>query len=203
MEPAASLVREAFARREEAGRALADEADAVVRAAEDMARRFRDGGRLLVFGEGGAAPDAQHVAIEFVHPVVVGKRALPAVSLAADPATLGAIAGTAGPQEVFAAQLRLLASAGDIALGLSPDGRCASVLHGLRTAAALGALTVALVGGDGGPIGAEQAVEHRLLARSGDPCTVKEVQVTTYHLLWELVQVFLERAPSPAAEGRR
>jgi D-sedoheptulose 7-phosphate isomerase len=133
------------------------------------------------------------VAVEFVHPVIVGKRALPAVSLAGDAAALTAIAGSAGLDAVFSQQLRLLASPADIALGLSADGRCAGVLRGLETAAGLGALTVALVGGDGGDIGRSEAVEHCLIARSGDPCVVKEVHVTMYHLLWELVHVFLEQ----------
>jgi D-sedoheptulose 7-phosphate isomerase len=190
---AADLVRDAFARRAAPGRALADDADAVARACHDMARRFHRGGRLLVFGNGTASADAQHVAVEFVHPVIVGKRALPAISLAGDAAALTAIAGGAGLAEVFSEQVRLLASPADIALGLSPDGRCAGVLRGLEAAAALGALTVALVGGDGGDIARSGAVEHCLVARSDDPCVVKEVHVTMYHLLWELVHVFFER----------
>ncbi|SEG68696.1 D-sedoheptulose 7-phosphate isomerase [Thermomonospora echinospora] len=191
---AADLVRDAFVRRTAPGRGLAEDAEAVARACHDMARRFHRGGRLLVFGEGSAAADAQHVAVEFVHPVLVGRRALPAVSLAGDAATLTAIAGSQGLDAVFSAQLRLLASPADIALGLSADGRCASVLRGLETAAELGALTVALVGGDGGDIARGGVVEHCLIARSADPCVVKEIHVTTYHLLWELVHVFFDQS---------
>jgi D-sedoheptulose 7-phosphate isomerase len=182
---------ELFARREAPGRALAEGADAIARAGHAMAGRFHHGGRLFTFGSGGAATDAQHVAVEFVHPVIVGKRALPALSLTGDVATLTGIGATAGWDDVFAHQLRHFAAPGDIALGVSPDGRCAGVLRGLRTANELGLLTVALLGGDGGGIAGVAA--HELVVASGDPRVVKEVHVTAYHVLWELVHVFLEQ----------
>ncbi|WP_119728117.1 D-sedoheptulose-7-phosphate isomerase [Thermomonospora amylolytica] len=186
----AERVRAAFERRRAPGLALAEDAEAVARACRDMALRFHRGGRLLVFGGGAAAADAQHIAVEFVHPVVVGKRALPAMSLSADPAALTAIALADGPDEMFAAQLRMLASPDDIALGVSADGCRPAVRNGLAAARGLGALTVALTGADGGDIEAD----HRLAARCDDPAVVKEIHVTTYHVLWELVHVFLERA---------
>jgi D-sedoheptulose 7-phosphate isomerase len=135
---------------------LAEHAEDVARACHAMAVRFHRGGKLVVFGNGGASTDAQHVAVEFVHPVIVGKRALPAVSLAS-------------------------------------DGHCPNVLRGLAEARALGMLTVALVGGDGGRVAATRAADHVLVARSDDPRVVKEVHVTTYHVLWELVHVFFEQ----------
>jgi D-sedoheptulose 7-phosphate isomerase len=188
-----NAVRTAFSRREAAGRALAGDAAQVASACHDMAVRFHRGGKLIVFGNGGPSTDAQHVAVEFVHPVIVGKRALPALSLTNDPATLTGIARSEGFDAVFASQLRLLASAGDIALGISSDGGCQNVLRGLQTAREMGLLTVAMVGGDGGAIAASGAAEHVLTARSDDPCVIKEVHVTTYHILWELVHVFFEQ----------
>ena len=103
-----------------------------------MAVRFHRGGKLIVFGNGGPSTDAQHVAVEFVHPVIVGKRALPAISLTADVATLTAIANRAGLAEIFAHQIRFLAEPADIALGLSTDGNCENVLRGLEQAARAG-----------------------------------------------------------------
>ncbi|MFU8871606.1 D-sedoheptulose-7-phosphate isomerase [Micromonospora sp. SL4-19] len=186
-------VDHAFARRLAPGEALAADAMRVARAAHEMAGRFHRGGKLIVFGNGGPATDAQHVVVEFVHPVIVGKRALPAVSLTNDAATLTGIARADGFDEVFAAQLRLLASPRDIALGLSADGRCANVRRGLVTARDLGLLTVGLLGGDGGDIARDALADHVVIARSDDPCIVKEVHVTTYHILWELVHVFFEQ----------
>jgi D-sedoheptulose 7-phosphate isomerase len=94
---------------------------------------------------------------------------------------------------MFAHQIRVLAGPSDIALGLSADGRDPSVLAGLEAARAAGLLTIALAGRDGGPIADSPAVDHVLMARSDDPRIVKETQVTTYHILWELVHVFLEQ----------
>jgi D-sedoheptulose 7-phosphate isomerase len=179
---------------------LADQADAVAAACHAMAVRFHRGGRLVVFGAGGSSPDAQHVAVEFVHPVIVGKRALPAISLTTDVATVTGIAERDGVAAMFAHQIRYLADPADIALGISADGNSPSVLAGLEQARALGLLTIALVGGDGGRIAGSQVVDHLLTAASADPRVVKELHVTMYHVLWELVHVFFEQ-PGVLAPG--
>jgi D-sedoheptulose 7-phosphate isomerase len=137
-----SAVRE-FDRRVEPGLALVESAEEIARACHAMAARFHRGGKLLVFGNGGAATDAEHIAVEFVHPVVVGKIALPALSLAADPTVVTGIAAREGFAEIFAHQLRQLGDPTDIALGVSSDGRCANVRRGLEQARELGLLTVA------------------------------------------------------------
>jgi D-sedoheptulose 7-phosphate isomerase len=118
------------------------------------------------------------------------------------------VAARSGLAEIFAHQIRYLAAPTDIALGICADGDDPSVLAGLAVAKDLGLLTVALAGGQGGhrgqggqggqrgpggAIAASASVDHLLLARSDDPCLVKEVQVTTYHVLWELVHVFFEQ----------
>jgi D-sedoheptulose 7-phosphate isomerase len=172
---------------------LAEHALDVASACHAMAVRFHRGGKLVVFGNGGPSTDAQHVAVEFVHPVIVGKRALPAISLTSDVATLTGIAKQVGMAETFAHQIRLLGEPADIALGLSSDGECENVLRGLTQARELGMLRVALVGGDGGAIAASGVAEHLLVAASTDPRVVKEVHVTMYHILWELVHVFFEQ----------
>jgi D-sedoheptulose 7-phosphate isomerase len=213
----------AFGRRSEPTSALAGQADAITAACHAMAVRFHQGGKLVVFGTGTASTDAQHVAVEFVHPVIVGKRALPAISLTTDVATVTGVAEREGLDAIFSHQLRYLAAPSDIALGISADGHSRCVLAGLSTAKELGLLTIALVGGaagsglaergvagsglaergvagsglaergDGGAIAASPAVDHTLLAYSDDPCLVKEMHVTIYHVLWELVHVFFEQ----------
>lgn len=189
-------VDRAFARRIEPTKALGQDAESVARACYDMALRFHRGGRLLCFGNGSAAADAAHIVVEFVHPVIVGKRALPAVSLANDAATWSGIARLGGIEDSFAAQLRLLGMADDIALGISADGQCANVARALEVARDAGLLTVALVGGQsdqGGKIARIARLDHVLVARSDDPRVVKEIHVTAYHVLWELVHVFFEQ----------
>ena len=157
--------------------ALAADAEAIAAACHAMARRFHRGGRLVVFGSGGAGSDAAHVVVEFVHPVIVGKRALPAFALT-------------GPN--LAGQLALLAEPADIALAIAADGGD-ELADAVAAARAAGLLTVALLGGDGGRIAGDGLAEHPLVVRSADPLVVKEVQVTTYHVLWELVHVFAEQ----------
>lgn len=188
----AVTVEELFERRVAPLHCLAEDAGAIAVACHAMSARFHGGGTLVVFGNGAASTDAQHVAVEFVHPVIMGKRALPAISLTADVATVTGIAGVEGFDEIFAHQLRHLATRRDIALGISPDGDCANVLRGLATARELGLLTIALVGGDGGRIASTRIADHVLVARSDDPRVIKEVHVTTYHVLWELVHVFFQ-----------
>ncbi|HEU5388659.1 MAG TPA: SIS domain-containing protein [Streptosporangiaceae bacterium] len=184
--------RRLFGLRDGAADDLAGQADAVAAACHAMAVRFHQGGRLVVFGTGGPSADAQHVAVEFVHPVIVGKRALPAISLTADVATVTGIAERAGMPAIFSHQLRYLARPADIALGISADGDSPSVVAGLETARELGLLTVALVGG-GGNQQAGKVADHVLVAGSADPRVVKEMHVTMYHVLWELVHVFFEQ----------
>ncbi|MFC5822008.1 D-sedoheptulose-7-phosphate isomerase [Nonomuraea harbinensis] len=186
-DPATTAVAAAFERRTGPAAAMGEDADRIVRACQEMAERFRMGGKLLVFGNGGSVADAQHVAVEFAHPVIVGKPALPAISLTTDMAVATGIALTEGLDGIFAAQLRLLASPRDIALGLSTDAGSANVRSGLAAARELGLLTVALTGGEAGA-----EADHVLAVRSADPLIVKEVHVTMYHVLWELVHVFYE-----------
>jgi D-sedoheptulose 7-phosphate isomerase len=169
------------------------EAAAVARACRAAAERFQRGGRLLVFGEGAEASDAQHVAVEFVHPVIVGKRALPALALTADAAALtGASRG--GPV-AFAPILAALGRPADIALGISRAAPGPAVREGLVAARARGLLTIALAGGAADP----DAADFVFVVPSDDPMVVQEVQETLYHVLWELVHVFFEH--ERAGEG--
>lgn len=184
---------EAFERRVEPIEQLTDAADAVAEACLAVARAFRAGGRLLVFGTGTAATDAQHVSVEFMHPVIVGKRALPAFSLAADSATVSGLTRALGPEAVFAHQLRVLGRAQDIAVGISGDGDCPAVVQGLAAARDVGMTTVALLGGGGGEVAERGLADHRFVVRSGDHRVVKEGHVTLYHLLWELTHAYLEQ----------
>jgi D-sedoheptulose 7-phosphate isomerase len=107
-----SAVEEMFARRAAPTERLCAGAEAVTRTSYSMAQRFRRGGKLIVFGNGGASTDAQHVAVEFVHPVIVGKRALPAMALTCDIATVTGMANQAGYAGAFAHQIGLFAGGG-------------------------------------------------------------------------------------------
>ena len=160
------------------------EADRIAQACWAMASRFQRGGRLIAFGNGAWASDAQHVSVEFVHPVIVGKRALPALALTNDSALLK-------ESMQFTRQLRMLARAEDIALGFSFSGDETNILEALTTARGMGLLTLGLTSGSGGAF-AQAGLDFCFCVPSEDPLAVQETHETLYHVLWELVHIFFE-----------
>lgn len=152
---------------------LEREQDRLAHACHEMARAFARGGTLVAFGVGPAATDAAHVAVEFMHPVIVGKRALPAVALANDPT------GSSTPERLLRAD--------DVALALSHG----TVPHAqdpfLARARSLGVLTIAFTSA-----GERAQADYAFAVPSTDPDIVQEIQETSYHVLWELVHVFFE-----------
>lgn len=181
----------ALAQRDAAGISLVSQASAVAEAAFAIAGRFRAGGKLLAFGNGNAGTDAAHLAVEFMHPVIVGKPALAAIALTNDAATVTGVAGRAGFAEIYAHQIRALARGSDIAVAVCAGGDDPAIASGLSAARELGLLTVQLCGREGGTDTGQ--ADHVLHADAADPAIVKEIHVTVYHLLWELVHVLLEQ----------
>lgn len=169
---------------------FAAEAEQIAQVCWAMARRFHLGGRLLAFGNGASATDAQHVAVEFVHPVIVGKRALPALALTNDSATLSS-QNESHADTPFVRQVKVLAQPQDMALGFSLDGYSANVVAALETAKRMGLLTLGLAGGDGGLFRMLE-VDFCFIVHTRDPLVVQETHETLYHILWELVHIFFE-----------
>jgi D-sedoheptulose 7-phosphate isomerase len=167
-------------------RAEADRIEALVRA---MAVSFQQGGRLYVMGNGGGATDAQHVAVEFCHPILEKRRPLPAVALTTDNALLTAISNDRDFAKVFGDQLRLLARPGDMAMALSTSGQSPNLVHGLEVARELGALTIAFTGKDGGRLAA--LADHGFIVPSFSIHRIQETHVALYHVVWDLVHVAL------------
>jgi D-sedoheptulose 7-phosphate isomerase len=147
---------------------FAREAESLALLCRRMSDRFQRGGRLLAFGSGCWASDAQHVAVEFVHPVLAGKRALPAVDLS----------------QAYRASVPVLVRAEDIVIGFGPPGGDPQVDIAIRDAMARGALCIALPGAAG---------DYAIAAPSDDPFIHQEILETLYHTLWESVHVFFER----------
>ena len=166
--------------------ANAAQIDACVRA---LAERFGGGGRLLVMGNGGSACDAQHVAVEFQHPIVEKRRALPALALAADAALLTAVGNDADFSQVFARQIDLLARAEDAVLGISTSGASANVNRGLRRARDRGLLTIGFAGRDGGAM--VDLCRFCFVVPSWSIHRVQETHTLLLHLLWDQVHVAL------------
>ncbi|GHO42596.1 D-sedoheptulose-7-phosphate isomerase [Ktedonospora formicarum] len=156
-----------------------------------MARRFHQGGRLIAFGNGAWATDAHHVAVEFVHPVIVGKRALPALALTNDSATLSGLMAGGRADMPYIRQLHALARAQDIALGYTLDGRDENVQAALTFARKLELLTIGLAGRDGGTL-PQSGLDFCFVVPTQDPLVIQETHETLYHVLWELVHIFFE-----------
>jgi D-sedoheptulose 7-phosphate isomerase len=170
---------------------FAAESERIAEACWAMARRFHQGGRLLAFGNGAFATDAQHVSVEFVHPVIVGKRALPALALTNDSATLTDLMCGGDASMPFVHQLKALGRSQDMALGFSPDGNCANIAVALEAARKMRMLTLGLTGGTGGAL-LQAQLDFCFVVSAQDPMLIQETHETLYHVLWELVHVFFE-----------
>lgn len=171
-------------------RVLQEQGRKVVAAAEMLAGVFKAGGRVLIFGNGGSAADAQHLAAEFVNRFQVERPPLAALALTTDTSILTAVANDYDFQEIFAKQVRALGRPGDLAWGISTSGNSSNVVAALEAARELGLRTLALSGGgDGGPVAA--AAEAALIVPSGNTPRVQEVHITLGHVLCDLVDYLL------------
>jgi D-sedoheptulose 7-phosphate isomerase len=157
----------------------------LISCAEAMATRFAAGGRLLTFGNGGSATDAQELASLFLDPGA-GERPLPAFCLANDTAVITALCNDIGVEVIFARQIAALAQPQDIAVGLSTSGNSANLLRGLDESTRRGLLTVGIAGYDGGKMAELDSLDYLFVAPSSSVHRIQEAQTTVYHLLWEL-----------------
>jgi D-sedoheptulose 7-phosphate isomerase len=166
-------------------RFFTESADRIVECASAMARAFDAGGRLLTMGNGGSACDAQHVAVEFMHPVLAKRRALPALALGTDTALLSAVGNDADFSLAFVEQLQLLGRKGDIALGLSTSGQSANVNRALQAARERQMLTVGFSGRDGGRM--PEWCDFCFVVPSFSIHRIQEAHGALLHILWDLI----------------
>lgn len=178
--------RESAEVKEQFFRAEADRIESLVR---EMASRFQDGSRLYVMGNGGSATDAQHVSVEFFHPIIEKRKPLPAMALTADQALLTAISNDRDFAKVFADQLRVLARAGDMAMAISTSGKSPNLVQALEAARELNLLTIAFTGKDGGRLA--DLADYCFVVPSFSIHRIQETHVTLYHIVWDLVHVAL------------
>lgn len=160
--------------------------DAVLGAADAIAECFRTGRKLLVFGNGGSAADAQHLAGEFVNRFLRPRNGLAALALTTDTSVLTSIANDDDFREIFARQINALGRPGDVALGITTSGRSSNVLRGLEEARRGGLITVGLTGNDGTLI--RDLLDHWIPVQSEYTPRIQEVHITVGHILCELVE---------------
>ena len=155
-------------------------------AAEAIVESLKKGGKVLAFGNGGSASDAQHVAAELVGRFQRERGAMAAMALTADTSVLTSLANDYGFDRVFARQIDGLGRRGDVALAISTSGASANVLAAVEAAAAKGLVTIALTGNNGGVIGRAAAIHINV--PSGSTARVQEVHRTLLHVICDLVE---------------
>ncbi len=160
--------------------------DSVVSAVEAITHSLGRGGKLLAFGNGGSAADAQHLSAELVGRFLRERAALPAIALSADTSVMTAVANDYGYGHVFARQVEALGRAGDVVFAISTSGNSENVVAGIEAAKALGLTSVALTGGDGGRIGAASDI-HINVPDASVP-HVQEVHRSVIHVICDLVE---------------
>jgi D-sedoheptulose 7-phosphate isomerase len=169
--------------------------DIILAASLAVARSFSRGRKLLVCGNGGSATDAQHIAVEFMHPITVGRKALPAICLTNDIAMVTAVANDVGFDDVFTRQIIGLGVEGDVFLGISTSGNSKNLLHGFATARRLKLVTIGFAGSDGGEMSAMNAaglLDYCLIVPTASIHRIQETHVALYHIMWDMVHTMLE-----------
>ena len=169
---------------------LLDQIPALIAATEAVVTTLRRGGKILLFGNGGSAADAQHIAAEFVNRYERNRPPLSAIALTTDTSALTAIANDFGPEEVFVKQIQALGKEGDIALALSTSGNSPNVLRGIECCQGLGIKTIGLTGGTGGTLA--ERVDHCLcVAATTSTPRIQETHILIGHAICEIVDLAL------------
>ncbi|MEJ7619221.1 MAG: D-sedoheptulose 7-phosphate isomerase [Aquificaceae bacterium] len=164
-------------------------AERVVEVGEIIARALKDGNKVILFGNGGSAADAQHIAGEIVGRFKRERRALPAIALTTDTSILTAVGNDYGFERVFERQVEALCMPGDIAIGISTSGNSPNVIRGLMKAHDLGATTIAFTGRDGGKL--VDIAHYSFVVPSYDTARIQECHITLGHVLCEIIDRLL------------
>jgi D-sedoheptulose 7-phosphate isomerase len=175
-----------------------NDVEPVLEAARLIAASFTEGGRLYLFGNGGSAADAQHLAAEFVNRFQIERPPLPAVALTVDTSILTSIANDYNFDDVFVKQIKALGRENDVALGLTTSGHSRNVVAALSAAKNNGLKTVALTGQDGGE--ARVWADVLLAAPTQSTPRVQEIHITWGHIICDLVDYILFRRPAEHLE---
>jgi D-sedoheptulose 7-phosphate isomerase len=165
---------------------LRDNLDALVTAIDAIAAAFHRGNKLLVFGNGGSAADAQHIAAEFVNRYLMERRPLPAIALTTDTSVLTSIANDYDYQDVFAKQVKALGKENDVALAISTSGNSANILRAIAVCNELKITTIGLTGGNGGKMVGNVDFLLRVSEGNSSP-RIQETHLLVEHIICELV----------------
>jgi D-sedoheptulose 7-phosphate isomerase len=165
---------------------LLQQSELLAQVAEQLIEACKAGKKILLFGNGGSAADAQHIAAELLGKYYLHRPALPAEALTVNTSSLTAIANDYAFAQIFSRQLEALGNSGDVAVGISTSGNSANVVEGLCTAKRKGMTTIGLTGEDGGRLKA--VVDYCICVPSGDTPRIQEAHILIGHILCEFVE---------------
>jgi D-sedoheptulose 7-phosphate isomerase len=158
----------------------------IIKLSEIITNAFKNGKKLLIFGNGGSAADAQHVAAEFINRFKKERIPLPAIALTTDTSILTAISNDYSYEEVFSKQVQALCNEGDVVLGISASGNSPNVIKALLVAKEKGAFTVSFIGGK--PCKMSELSDMTIAVKSTDTPRIQEVHIFIFHILCEMVE---------------
>jgi len=194
METIDDIIRRIFRESIQAKEAfLRDNLERVARVVDVITDALKKGNKILLFGNGGSAADAQHIAGEFVNRFLIERPPLPAVALTTDTSVLTSIGNDYDFAEIFSKQVRALGQEGDIAWGFSTSGGSVNVIRALETAKKMGLVTIGFTGRDGGTVG--MVADYHLNVPSSVTPRVQEVHIVVAHAICELVDWRLFQRP--------
>ncbi|MBN2439198.1 MAG: D-sedoheptulose 7-phosphate isomerase [Deltaproteobacteria bacterium] len=165
----------------------------IVAVVEAVTAALKAGNQILLFGNGGSAADAQHLAAEFVNRFVIERPPLPAIALTTDTSIITSIGNDYDFAEIFSKQIRAIGRKGDVAWGMTTSGTSVNVIKGLEAAKKIGMVTIGLTGRDGGDV--VKIVDYALNVSSTSTPRIQEVHITVGHVICEMVDFKLFQRP--------
>jgi D-sedoheptulose 7-phosphate isomerase len=177
------IYRESIRVKEEAFKTNTDK---IIQSAEEILKTFQQGGKILIFGNGGSAADSQHIAAEFIGRFQKERKSLPAIALTTDTSILTSLGNDYSYDIIFARQIEGLGKKGDVAIGISTSGNSKNVIEGIQKAKALGLKTITLSGGDGGKLG--KLGDINMIVSSKTTARIQESHLCIEHVICELVE---------------
>ncbi len=170
-----------------------DNLSRIVAAVEAVTAALKAGHKILLFGNGGSAADAQHLAAEFVNRFMIERPPLPAIALTTDTSIITSIGNDYDFSDIFSKQIRAIGQKGDIAWGMSTSGTSVNVVKAMEAAKKIGMVTIGLTGRDGGDIA--RVVDYALNVSSTSTPRIQEVHITVGHVICEMVDFKLFQRP--------
>ncbi len=167
--------------------------EGIVSVIDAITAALKAGNKILLFGNGGSAADAQHLAAEFVNRFIIERPPLPAIALSTDTSIITSIGNDYDFSEIFSKQIRAIGQAGDVAWGISTSGSSPNVIKALEVAKKMGMITIGLTGKDGGQM--MKIVDHSLNVSSTSTPRIQEVHITVGHVICEMVDFKLFQKP--------